>query len=209
MPQSEFSDFRTYFHNRASRFDAFYRSEPVSRLLGRGPMFDRLRGAVEMVESVDGRSVLDVGCGSGPLFEPLARLGIKVTGFDPAPAMIALAQQRASAFPDLVVVEQRGWEQLEEADSYDVAIALGVFDYVDEPGDLLARMGRAAPYVIGSFPAPGLRLELRKVRYGAHGVHVHGYTESRLSDLAAGCKLRVERLRPLGHAGFLALFQRV
>jgi SAM-dependent methyltransferase len=68
-------------------------------------MFDRLSGAVEMVESVGARSALDVGCGSGPLFEPLAGRGIKVTGFDPAPAMIALAQQRASAFPDLVVVE--------------------------------------------------------------------------------------------------------
>ena len=208
MPRSEFSEFRTYFHRRASRFDAFYRSEPVSRLLGRGPIFDRLRGAVEMAESVGARSVLDVGCGSGPLFEPLAELGIKVTGFDPAPAMIALARQRASAFPDLVVVEQRGWEQLEEADAYDAAIALGVFDYVDEPADLLARMGRAAPNVIGSFPAPGLRLQLRKARYGAHGVHVHGYTESRLGELAGGAKLSVKRVQPLGKAGFLVLFVR-
>ena len=208
MPRSEFSDFRTYFHRRASRFDAFYRSEPVSRLLGRGPMFDRLSGAVEMVQSVGARSALDVGCGSGPLFEPLASRGIKVTGFDPAPAMIALAQQRASSFPGLVVVEQRGWEQLEEVDAYDAAVALGVYDYVDEPGDLLARMGRAAPNVIGSFPAPGLRLELRKVRYGAHGVHVHGYTESLLSELAAKSGLRVDRVQPLGRAGYLVLFVR-
>jgi SAM-dependent methyltransferase len=208
MPRSEFSDFRTYFHRRAGRFDAFYRSEPVSRLLGRGPMFDRLRGAVELVQSVGARSVLDVGCGSGPLFEPLAQLGVKVTGFDPAPAMIALAQQRAAAFPDLVVVQQRGWEQLEEADSYDAAVALGVFDYVDEPADLLARMGKAAPNAIGSFPAPGLRLELRKVRYGAHGVHVHGYTESRLTQLAEKSGLRVDQVRPLGHAGYLVLFTR-
>jgi len=208
MPRSDFSDFRTYFHRRASRFDAFYRSEPVSRLLGRGPIFDRLRGAVDMVQSVDARTVLDVGCGSGPLFEPLAQRGIRVTGFDPAPAMVSLAQQRAAAFPDLVVVEQRGWEQLEESDAYDAAVALGVFDYVDEPGDLLARMGRAAPNVIGSFPAPGLRLELRKVRYGAHGVHVHGYTAGRLSELASGSKMRVNQVRPLGGAGFLTHFVR-
>jgi SAM-dependent methyltransferase len=209
MPQSEFSDFRTYFHRRASRFDAFYRSEPVSRLLGRGPIFDRLRGAVEMVGSVGARSVLDVGCGSGPLFEPLAEKGIKVTGFDPAPAMIALAETRAATYPDLVVVEQRGWEQLEEADAYDAAVALGVFDYVDEPGNLLSRMGRAAPNVIGSFPAPGLRVKLRKVRYGAHGVHVHGYTESRIADLAARSSLRVDETRPLGRAGYLVMFVRI
>jgi SAM-dependent methyltransferase len=202
------SDFRTYFHNRASRFDAFYRSEPVSRLIGRGPIFDRLRGAVDMVTGLGAKSVLDVGCGSGPLFEPLASKGIKVTGIDPAPAMVALARQRASAFPDLVVVEQRGWEEIKEIDSYDAAVALGVYDYVADPRDLLTRMGKAAPAVIASFPAPGLRLQLRKVRYGAHGVGVHGYTQKRLSDLATDCGLRLEKVSPLGQAGFLVQFAR-
>jgi hypothetical protein len=54
-----------------------------------------------------------------------------------------------------------------------------------------------------------LRLELRKVRYGAHGVHVHGYTEFRLSDLASNCNLRVARVQPLGRAGYLVMFARV
>jgi SAM-dependent methyltransferase len=202
------SDFRTYFHRRASRFDAFYRSEPVSRLIGRGPIFDRLRGAVEMVTGLAAKSVLDVGCGSGPLFEPLAERGIKVVGIDPAPAMVGLARQRAAAFPDLVTVEQRGWEEINEQDSYDAAVALGVFDYVENPADLLGRMGRAAPWVVASFPAPGLRLQLRKVRYGAHGVGVHGYTRERLSGLASECGLRVDRVSPLGRAGFLVSFAR-
>jgi SAM-dependent methyltransferase len=206
VPQA---DFRTYFHKRASRFNAFYRSESVSRMLGRGPMFDRLRGAVDMVASLGAKSVLDVGCGSGPLFEPLAQRGVKVTGIDPATAMVALAKQAAAAHSDLIVVEQRGWEQIEEVDAYDVAVALGVYDYVDEPGDLLKRMGTAAPRVIGSFPAPGLRVKLRKVRYGTHGVHVHPYTIKRLEELAAGCGLQIEKNVPLGNAGFLVMFGRV
>lgn len=159
-----------------------------------------------MVTGLGAKSVLDVGCGSGPLFEPLAKRGIKVTGVDPAPAMVALARQRAAAFPDLVVVEQRGWEEIKEKDSFDVAVALGVFDYVDDAGDLLALMGKAARGVVASFPAPGLRLELRKVRYGAHGVHVHGYTRDRIGALATDCGLGLEKLSPLGRAGWLALF---
>ncbi|MFZ0666700.1 MAG: methyltransferase domain-containing protein [Acidimicrobiales bacterium] len=206
MPQA---DFRTYFHKRASRFNAFYRSESVSRVLGRGPMFDRLRGAVDMVASLGAKSVLDVGCGSGPLFEPLGQKGVKVTGIDPATGMIALAKQAAAQYPELIVVEQRGWEQIEEVDAYDAAVALGVYDYVDEPGDLLKRMGKAAPHVIGSFPAPGLRVELRKIRYGTHGVHVHGYTIDRLNELAAGCGMQVEKNVPLGKAGFLVMFGRL
>jgi hypothetical protein len=43
------AEFDTYFDERASRFAAFYRSEPVARLLGRGPLFDRLRGSVDIV----------------------------------------------------------------------------------------------------------------------------------------------------------------
>ncbi len=65
-------DFETYFHQRAGRFAAFYSSEPVARVLGRGPLFDRLRLAVEVCVEVGAKRVLDVGCGSGPLFAPLA-----------------------------------------------------------------------------------------------------------------------------------------
>src|SRR3954462_10213955 len=46
---------------------------------------------------LDGKTALDVGCGAGLLAEPLARLGAKVTGFDAAPELIAVAQQHARA----------------------------------------------------------------------------------------------------------------
>ncbi|MGA2521794.1 MAG: methyltransferase domain-containing protein [Acidimicrobiales bacterium] len=205
MPSAEFD---TYFHDRAGRFSAFYRSEPVARLLGRGPLFDRLRGGVDIVRAVGARRVLDVGCGSGPLFAPLAALGVHTTGIDPAPAMVALAEREAARHPGLVTVETRGWETVDETDAFDAALALGVFDYVDEPADLLRRMGAAAPHVVGSFPAPGLRLRLRQVRYGARGVHVHGYRPADLSALASSAGMVVAELRPLGRAGFLVHFGR-
>jgi SAM-dependent methyltransferase len=201
-------EFQTYFHRRASRFSAFYASEPVARVLGRGPLFDRLRMAVEMSVAMSAKRVLDVGCGSGPLFAPLAQKGIHVTGFDPAENMIALAQQQAAAFPGLIEVEQRGWEQLDEVDAYDVAVALGVFDYVGEPAELLGRMGRAANHAIASFPSPGFRTDLRKMRYGARGVGVHGYPANGYGQLAARAGLEVVEQIPLGKAGFVVHFAR-
>jgi SAM-dependent methyltransferase len=200
--------FDTYFHRRARRFSSFYQSEPVARALGRGPLFDRLRYAVDTAVAIGARNVLDVGCGSGPLFEPLAERGIRVTGIDPAEAMVALAREKAKAAPTLLTVEQRGWEEIEEHDAYDLAVALGVFDYVDDPADLLRRMSRAAPHVVGSFPAPGLRLQLRKVRYGARGVHVHPYSEDALRSLAATCGLEIAEQRALGKAGYAVHFAR-
>ena len=202
-------EFQTYFHRRASRFSAFYSSEPVARALGRGPLFDRLRLAVGMADALSARRAIDVGCGSGPLFAPLVERGIHVTGIDPAENMIALASAEAAKFPGRVEVEQRGWEQLDETDVYDVAIALGVFDYVGDPVDLLGRMGRAAGHVIGSFPSPGMRTNLRKLRYGIRGVAVHGYSADAYEGLARQAGLDVVDKVPLGKAGFVVHFARI
>jgi SAM-dependent methyltransferase len=199
-------DFKTYFHERAGRFSSFYRSEPVSRLLGRGPLFDRLRFAVVTAEALGAKRALDVGCGSGPLFGPLASVGIHVTGIDPADGMVALARKSAEAYPDMVDVEQRGWEQIDEVGAYDIAIALGVFDYVAEPAELLDKMGRAATHVVASFPYPGLRTDLRKARYGARGVGVHGYPPDGFDALATAAGMRVALLTPLGSAGAIVHF---
>jgi SAM-dependent methyltransferase len=201
-------DFQTYFNRRANRFAAFYASEPVARALGRGPLFDRLWLAVDIVVNLGAKRVLDVGCGSGPLFAPLAARGIHVTGIDPAEAMVSKARQQAAEFPGLIEVELRGWEEVTEGDAYDVAIALGVFDYVGEPAAVLTRMGRAAADVIASFPSPGLRLTMRKVRYGARGVQVHGYVAGHFGALAADSGLEVVAVLPLGRAGYVAHFRR-
>lgn len=50
---------------------------------------------VELLDLATGARVLDVGCGPGWTSTFLARQGYRVLGFDLAPDMIALAQQRA------------------------------------------------------------------------------------------------------------------
>lgn len=178
-------------------------------MLGRGALFDRLNFAVEQAEAVEARHVLDVGCGSGPLFAPLVRSGIRVTAIDPAPNMLELARAEAARHPDgMVEVQQRGWEDLLEVDEYDAAVALGVFDYVDAPGELLRRMGRAATHVVGSFPAPGLRTCLREIRYARGGVSVHGYRPRDIVRLGAEAGLVVAARRLLGRAGYAVRFSR-
>lgn len=200
--------FDQYFDTRARKFAAFYRSEHVSRAIGRGALFDRLRYAVDAATSIGARHVVDVGCGSGPLFEPLASQGIRVTGLEPAAQMAELARAEATRFPGLVEVEARGWEEMQEHDAYDLAVALGVFDYVDSPADLLSRMSAAAPSVVASFPGPGLRTELRKIRYRRGGVAVHPYPQVRIEDLASACALQIDDYHLLGRAGAVVQFRR-
>ncbi len=199
--------FDRYFDQASDRFSSYYGNERVTRMLGRGALFDRLRFAVARAEQLGARRVLDLGCGSGPLFEPLASRGISVTGVEPAPAMLELARTEAAKFSN-VEVQEGSWEGLEAEDEFDLAVALGIFDYVDTPAELLARLGKAAPSVVASFPSPGLRTEFRKIRYGVRGVSVHGYDRQEIADLASKTGLSVAELRPLGRAGYVVHFVR-
>ncbi len=52
---------------------------------------------LELVGRVDGKQVLDVGCGDGVLSFELARRGATVTGLDADPTMIAAARKRGEA----------------------------------------------------------------------------------------------------------------
>jgi hypothetical protein len=83
-----------------------------------------------------------------------------------------------------------------------------VFDYVAEPAELLKRMGQAAQQAIASFPSPGLRTDLRRVRYGMRGVAVHGYPVDGYEDLAGRAGMVVAEKKALGKAGFLVRFER-
>lgn len=199
--------FDRYFDQASERFSSYYGNERVTRALGRGALFDRLRFALEKVEQTGARRVLDVGCGSGPLFEPLASKGVSVTGLEPAPAMLELARAEAAKFSG-VDVREGSWEGLDSVDEFDLAVALGVFDYVDKPGELLSRLGKAAPGVVASFPSPSLRTQFRKVRYGLRGVKVHGYERTEIADLASGAGMAIAEMSPLGRAGYAVHFVR-
>ena len=46
---------------------------------------------------IDGKRILDIGCGTGLLSVKLAKMGADVTGIDISPEMITVAEQRAHA----------------------------------------------------------------------------------------------------------------
>lgn len=67
---------------------------------------ENVHGEADLVEAlltaIDGRTVLDAGCGTGRVAIELARRGFTVTGVDADPAMLASAGAKA---PDLLWVE--------------------------------------------------------------------------------------------------------
>jgi len=80
---------------------------------------------------LSGLSVVDVGCGGGVLSEPLARLGADVTGLDPAPTNVRVAQAHADAAG--VAVEYRA-QTIEDVVAggarFDIVLAMEVVEHV-------------------------------------------------------------------------------
>ena len=78
---------------------------------------------------LDGKALLDIGCGQGKLSRALAKRGASVTGVDPQEAILVLARKNA---PD-ATFEQAGGEALPFADNtFDGAVMLNSLHHVPE-----------------------------------------------------------------------------
>ena len=90
---------------RADHYDSFARSYSRANESGLFNAHYERPAMIELAGDVQGRRVLDAGCGSGPLSEALRARGALVTGFDSSPAMVELARQRLGEDADLQVAD--------------------------------------------------------------------------------------------------------
>jgi 2-polyprenyl-6-hydroxyphenyl methylase / 3-demethylubiquinone-9 3-methyltransferase len=86
-----------------------------------------------------GLRALDVGCGGGLICEPLARLGARVTGLDPAVENIEAARRHASG-QGLVIDYRTGRVEdlVAEGITFDAVVCLEVVEHVPNAGAFLA-----------------------------------------------------------------------
>ncbi len=93
---------------------------------------------------LDGRRVLDVGCGGGLLAEGMARRGARVTGIDLAPEALAVARLHALESGIEVDYRLETAESLAEAGpaSYDLVTCLEMLEHVPDPAGIVASLAR-------------------------------------------------------------------
>jgi SAM-dependent methyltransferase len=197
---------REHFRKKAFSFDHLYDEEHALQRTLRPGLFNRREFALEVARSYETPRVLDVGGGSGRIGERLLEQGAsRYVDVDLSDSMLGLARNRLSRFGDRVTLVQGDFLETAISGSFDVALALGYFDYianapahVQRISELLAPGGS----VVASFPRwTWTKGPIRKLRYEViNNCPIFDYTREGLTALFAGFS-SVE-IRP-GKSGFL------
>jgi len=88
---------------------------------------------------IDGKRVLDIGCGTGLLSMKLAKQGAQVTGIDLSADMLVVAEERAQSLSLPVQFIEQPMQQLEGFADYDIAvIAIDSLNYLPNREDVLS-----------------------------------------------------------------------
>ena len=187
---------RDYFSRSAVSFDSLYAEQEMNGFWRwvnrrfRRDVYERFVRTMDHVRANDIGSVLDVGCGSGRYAIAFHENGVRrVTGIDIAPDMIELFRAHTEPLAgqgtefEAVVGDFMAFEPSEP---FDLVVAMGFFDYVEDPEPVLAKMRSLARHsVIASFPSISFyRTPIRKVRYAIKRCPVYFYERERVEQLA-------------------------
>lgn len=142
----------------------------------------RARLAVSAARISDADHVVDIGCGPGNAARAAARRGARVTGIDPAPAMLRVARTFTPKHAAITWAEGTA-ERLPLPDrSATVVWSLATVHHWKDVGQGLAEAHRVL--------SPGGRLLAieRQVRPGATGLASHGWTPQQAESFADMCR---------------------
>jgi ubiquinone/menaquinone biosynthesis C-methylase UbiE len=199
-----------YFDQHAARFDSIYHEgQPLQRALNRllrKAIYERFAITFEKAEPLAGKTVLDIGCGSGRYAVEFSRRGAaRIVGVDYAPGMLALARDyaREHGVADRCEFREGDFTTVTLNEQFDVVTAIGVFDYQDKPVEFLRKMAeRSKGRVIASFPGRSLvRMPLRKLRYWWSDCPVLFYREEDVREIGRQAGLASVEIVPIHSSG--------
>ena len=199
-----------YFDQHADRFDSIYHDgkplqRAVNRLL-RKAIYERFAITFERAEPLAGKTVLDIGCGSGRYAVEFANRGAaRIVGVDYAPGMLALARDYAHehGVADRCEFREGDFTAATPTEKFDVVTAIGVFDYQDKPVEFMRLMASwSRGKVIASFPGRSLiRMPLRQLRYWWSDCPVLFYREQEVRDIGRKAGLSSVEIVPIHSSG--------
>ena len=199
---------REHFRKAASSFDSLYDEDhPLQRKLRPG-LFNRKELAVSVAREFDSPAVLDVGGGSGRIGEPILENGAsRYVDIDLSDTMLDLARGRLGRFGDKVELVQGDFLTAPLEGPFDVALALGYFDYIDDAAAHVRRIGEVCTgAAVASFPRwTWTKGPIRKLRYEViNNCPIFDYTADGIRRMFSDAGFSRTELRE-GKSGFLAV----
>jgi SAM-dependent methyltransferase len=201
-----------FFHRYADDFDAIYSTRNgwlnrVANRFFRQSMKLRFVKSVEGCQPVEGKSVLDVGCGPGHYSITLAQRGAaRVVGLDFAEGMIRLASRHAKEAGvggrcEFVAGDFMAYNPTER---FDYVIVMGFMDYMPEPRKVIEKvLSLTSHRAFFSFPAAGGPLAWqRKWRYRSR-CDLFLYTQRQLTELFSSFPKLHTNIEPIARDFFV------
>jgi 2-polyprenyl-3-methyl-5-hydroxy-6-metoxy-1,4-benzoquinol methylase len=191
---TETKDVETFFHGYAADFDSIYghtkKRSAWDRFLDhffRKSMRLRYDLVLKYASSQEIKTILDIGCGGGVYCEALLQKGKILTGLDIADGMLELAKKKTQPFYEKgqVTYIHSGYIEHSFSEPFDAAILVGFFDYIKNPGDVLAKLNKdIRKEVLMSFPkSGGILAWQRKIRYKMRNCPLYYYSKADLVKL--------------------------
>lgn len=181
-----------YWDEVAQEFDTFYGEEKgilrrvIDNVFRKG-MTERFNLALEECKNVNGKKVLDIGCGSGRLSVELAKRGAYVVGIDFSPKMLNMASLAAKkqGLEDKCTFIQNNFVNHVFNEHFHISIALGFFDYTKDPVILLEKVkSLTTEKCIMSFPSKfAFQVPIRMIWLRSRNCSVYFYTRKGLNRL--------------------------
>lgn len=198
-----------YWNAIAADFDAIYtgrNKSAVGRFLDRTlrkDMRGRFDWVLERSGDVRGKTICDVGCGSGRFVSALAARGAaQVTGIDIAPQMLTLARDLADREGvgeacEFVLTDILDWATTQ---TFDETIAIGLWDYIEHPAERLRRIrALTRERFLSAWPRLWTwRMPIRKIRLTVEGCPVYFFERREVEALLADAGFEVQRIDVIG-----------
>jgi 2-polyprenyl-6-hydroxyphenyl methylase / 3-demethylubiquinone-9 3-methyltransferase len=133
-----FAELASQWWDPRGKFRTLHQIGPARMTFLRDALVGHFGPGGGVLRALEGLRVLDVGCGGGLVCEPLARLGARVTGLDPAQETIEAARRHAAG-QGLAIDYRAGRveEILAEGLSFDAVTCLEVVEHVPDVGAFL------------------------------------------------------------------------
>lgn len=208
MSDSNTNKVLAYWDRTASSFDAIYtgRKPGWARFLDkslRRDMYQRFDWVMKNSGNLNGKSVCDLGCGTGRYVIAYAQSGAqRALGIDGAPNMVQQASSliQEAGLQSRAEVQQYPILNCPEKEVFDITIAVGVFDYTQDALPFLEKIRRiTGSRFLSTFPRYWTyRMPIRRVRLGLLGCPVYFYTAKQIRVLHEKAGFTCERIEQLG-----------